>query len=231
MSSEMSRLFSQGWHTSVVLICPRIPLNTGAIGRSCLGFNTSLHLVNPFFRLSPEMVNRAGLDYWPRVDLHRHEVANVHEFVSTQLKEAAGGGEMYFFSGHTFSQNLFEVDFATPFRQQILDTREELRRNSRMWPNPSIWDSSVDAKAELARQALSQVRPRVTLVFGSETLGFRDIDPAWLKQQRTVSIPMHEDIRSFNLATSAALAMYECRRQESRFLADLGIVAESVPPP
>ncbi len=58
----------------IVLFEPEIPSNTGSIGRTCLGFNSELHLIKPFgFDLSDKKVKRAGLDYWPYVKLFVHE--------------------------------------------------------------------------------------------------------------------------------------------------------------
>jgi tRNA (cytidine/uridine-2'-O-)-methyltransferase len=52
----------------VVLVSPQIAHNTGAAGRTCIGFGASLHLVGPLgFSLSDSRVKRAGLDYWPHV--------------------------------------------------------------------------------------------------------------------------------------------------------------------
>jgi len=54
----------------VVLVAPEVHWNTGNIGRTCLGANATLHLIEPLgFSLSSKHVKRAGLDYWPRVDL------------------------------------------------------------------------------------------------------------------------------------------------------------------
>ena len=59
---------------NVVLIEPEIPNNTGNIGRTCVALDASLHLVKPMgFELSEKRVRRAGLDYWPHLDLHIHE--------------------------------------------------------------------------------------------------------------------------------------------------------------
>ena len=58
----------------VVLIEPEIPWNTGNIGRTCLGAGAELHLVGRLgFHLDNKQVERAGLDYWEKVKLHRHE--------------------------------------------------------------------------------------------------------------------------------------------------------------
>lgn len=55
----------------VVLVHPQIPPNTGNIARTCAATATPLHLVGPLgFELSDRYLKRAGLDYWPHVDLH-----------------------------------------------------------------------------------------------------------------------------------------------------------------
>ena len=57
----------------VVLVAPEIPPNTGNVARSCAATGTPLHLVDPLgFQLTDRYLKRAGLDYWPAVDLHRH---------------------------------------------------------------------------------------------------------------------------------------------------------------
>lgn len=53
----------------VVLVGPRIPQNTGSIGRLCLATDTGLTLVEPLFAVDDKAAKRAGLDYWPHVDL------------------------------------------------------------------------------------------------------------------------------------------------------------------
>ncbi|MEL6259643.1 MAG: tRNA (cytidine(34)-2'-O)-methyltransferase [Cyanobacteria bacterium J06626_6] len=58
----------------IVLVNPEIPPNTGNIARTCAATETPLHLVMPLgFELSDRYLKRAGLDYWPYVDLHLHE--------------------------------------------------------------------------------------------------------------------------------------------------------------
>ena len=57
----------------VVLYQPEIPQNTGNVARTCAATHTPLHLVEPLgFRLSDRHLKRAGLDYWPHVDLRVH---------------------------------------------------------------------------------------------------------------------------------------------------------------
>lgn len=58
----------------IVLVNPEIPPNTGNIARSCAATETPLHLVMPLgFELSDRYLKRAGLDYWPYVDLYLHD--------------------------------------------------------------------------------------------------------------------------------------------------------------
>ncbi len=56
---------------NIVLVEPEIPMNTGNIARTCAATRSRLHLVEPLgFDISDKAVKRAGLDYWPMVDLH-----------------------------------------------------------------------------------------------------------------------------------------------------------------
>lgn len=57
----------------VALVEPEIPPNTGNVARLCAATRTPLHIVGAAgFRLDDRAVRRAGLDYWPEVDLRRH---------------------------------------------------------------------------------------------------------------------------------------------------------------
>ncbi len=54
----------------IVLYRPEIPPNTGNIARLCAGTGTRLHLIEPLgFVIDDRHLKRAGLDYWPHVDL------------------------------------------------------------------------------------------------------------------------------------------------------------------
>jgi tRNA (cytidine/uridine-2'-O-)-methyltransferase len=57
----------------VALVEPEIPPNTGNVARLCAATRTPLHVVGVTgFRLDDRSVRRAGLDYWPEVELRRH---------------------------------------------------------------------------------------------------------------------------------------------------------------
>ena len=64
----------------VVLVEPEIPPNTGNIARTCAATGATLHLVKPMgFSVEDSQVKRAGLDYWPHVNLVIHE--NLNDFL------------------------------------------------------------------------------------------------------------------------------------------------------
>ena len=55
---------------NIVLYEPEMPANTGNIGRTCVATGTRLHLIEPLgFKLSEKAVQRAGLDYWDKLDV------------------------------------------------------------------------------------------------------------------------------------------------------------------
>lgn len=67
-----SRVWTPPAH--VVLVEPEIPNNTGSVGRTCVATGCALHLVHPLgFDIDEKACRRAGLDYWPRVNLTEHE--------------------------------------------------------------------------------------------------------------------------------------------------------------
>lgn len=56
----------------IVLIEPEIPPNTGNIARLCGATGSVLHLVGKLgFSLDDRYLKRAGLDYWPAIDVQR----------------------------------------------------------------------------------------------------------------------------------------------------------------
>ena len=64
----------------IVFVEPEIPGNTGNIARTCAATGAHLHLVKPLgFDIDEKAVRRAGLDYWPYVNLTVYE--NLDEFL------------------------------------------------------------------------------------------------------------------------------------------------------
>lgn len=149
----------------VVLSAPRIHWNTGNIGRTCLGTGTRLHLIRPLgFSLDNQQVRRAGLDYWPQVDLSVWE-----NFDALYRRFSIQDDEIALFSkagGRSF------------------------------WHMP--------------------LSPRLFLVFGSETTGLPE-DLRERHRPRIFHIPINDRIRSLNLSTAVAVALYESLGKRAEF--------------
>ena len=112
----------------IVLIEPEIPNNTGNIGRLCLAVGAKLHLVKPFgFELTDKRLKRAGLDYWPHLDVQIYE--SQEEFF-----EINQGRKMFFLSSHgkqDFWDIPFEEDVMLIFGKESVGLDKDLlKRNS-----------------------------------------------------------------------------------------------------
>ncbi len=87
----------------IVLVEPEIPPNTGAVARTSVATGSALHLVDPLgFRIDEHSVRRAGLDYWPLVDLRRHA-----DFAAFRRSEPARRLHLLTTQG---AKSLYEVD-------------------------------------------------------------------------------------------------------------------------
>jgi tRNA (cytidine/uridine-2'-O-)-methyltransferase len=76
----------------VALWEPEIPPNTGNVARLCAATGSALHLIGRLgFRLSDRDLRRAGLDYWPDVDLRTHATFDA-------FSAAVAGGRVFLLS-------------------------------------------------------------------------------------------------------------------------------------
>ena len=88
-----------------MLVRPEIPHNTGAIGRLCVGLGVPLHLIRPLgFHLDDQSVARAGLDYWPFLDLTVHDTWN--DYLAAERPE-----RLFFLSTHG-EKSLYDALFS-----------------------------------------------------------------------------------------------------------------------
>jgi len=79
----------------VVLYQPEIPANTGNIARLCGAAQLRLHLIHPLgFSVDDKHLKRAGLDYWPEIDVRHHVDFDVF------LRSMNEGGRLLCFSRH-----------------------------------------------------------------------------------------------------------------------------------
>ena len=89
---------------NIVLFQPEIPQNTGNIGRTCVLTDSKLHLIKPLgFSLEEKQLKRAGLDYWPYLDLEIHES---YEALREKYKDST-----FYFSTTKSSKFYSEVEY------------------------------------------------------------------------------------------------------------------------
>lgn len=143
-----------------VLHEPEIPNNTGNIGRTCVALGATLHLIHPLgFDLGEKAVRRAGLDYWPRLDVREHAGWPGY-------RDHAGGA-----------------------RTWMLSTRGDRL----------VYDA--------------ELRPGDHFVFGGESRGLPEAVLDDAAPGTVLRLPMRAGERSLNLATAAAVVLYEAWRQ------------------
>jgi len=114
----------------VALVEPEIPQNTGNIARLCAATNTPLHIVGATgFRMDERAVKRAGLDYWPEVELTRHRDLHVlhANLPDARLVYFTTKAELPYFDWQ------FAADDCLVFGRETRGLPEELLRNN--WEN------------------------------------------------------------------------------------------------
>jgi tRNA (cytidine/uridine-2'-O-)-methyltransferase len=93
--------------TSIVLVQPEIPGNTGAVGRTCVALDMELILIHPLgFEISDKRVKRSGLDYWQHIRLV--EFASWEAFIG---ERAPRGDQLYLFEEFA-TRSFYEPDYA-----------------------------------------------------------------------------------------------------------------------
>ncbi|TLD87515.1 tRNA (cytidine(34)-2'-O)-methyltransferase [Helicobacter sp. MIT 05-5294] len=144
----------------IVLHQPRIPQNTGNIGRLCFASDSVLHLIYPLgFSISQKELKRAGMDYWK--DLEVYEWESLEAFWDSNL---------------------------SPIPHFYLTTKVK---------HPYYQASLKDG---------------AYLHFGREDAGLSE-EILRVNQELCYTIPMQNNARSLNLATSVGIVLYEGIRQ------------------
>ncbi len=92
---------------NVVLVRPEIPQNSGSVARLTAATRTLLHLVGPLgYSLADRYLKRAGLDYWPFVDLRTY--TDWHAFDA--LYQSERSTNFKYFSTHG-EQNYLQAEY------------------------------------------------------------------------------------------------------------------------
>lgn len=91
---------------NIVLVNPRIPQNTGSIGRMCFNAGFTLHIIKPIvFDINEKALKRAGLDYWDKLNPVIWE--NLDDF----LKENIKFKDRFYFATTKSKKPYFECKF------------------------------------------------------------------------------------------------------------------------
>jgi len=91
----------------LVLFEPEIPPNTGNIARLCACTGCRLHLVHPLgFEINDKQLKRAGLDYWPYLDVQEHDDWHA-------LRQHLKGNTRWYGLSTKASQSIWEAEFAS----------------------------------------------------------------------------------------------------------------------
>ena len=114
----------------VALVEPEIPPNTGNVARLCAAARVPLHVVGATgFRLDARSVRRAGLDYWPEVELHRHRDL-------AALRSAVAPARFVYLTTkaeRVYTDWRYTVSDCLVFGRETAGLPEELLREN--WPN------------------------------------------------------------------------------------------------
>ncbi len=97
------------------MVEPQIPQNTGNIARTCAATGARLHIVKPMgFTVDDKKLKRAGLDYWPLLDITYYE--NTDDFFSKNE------GPFFYFT--TKGQHIYS-DVSYPDNAYLVFGRED----------------------------------------------------------------------------------------------------------
>ena len=146
----------------VVLVEPEIPQNTGNIGRLCVLTQCQLHLVGPLgFSLSDHHLKRAGLDYWPFLEVKRHDSL-------AELQKAAPGARFYYFSSKAtrlYTEPSYGWEDYLVFGREtrglprtLIESRPQQSLKIPMWGEKARSLNLSNAVAVVVYEALRQIR-------------------------------------------------------------------------
>ncbi len=130
---------------NLVLFQPEIPHNTGAIGRTCVCLNASLHLIKPLgFHLTDKYIKRAGMDYWPFLNVTLYDSWNA--FLEAEKPEvlsfASTKGHKTYFE-HNFKEDEYVV-FGSESRGLPTEFYEKYKDNLIVIPMPGVHARSLN---------------------------------------------------------------------------------------
>lgn len=171
---------------NIVLLEPEKPDNTGNIGRTCVTTGSALHLIYPIgFQLTRRNIHHAGLDYWERLKLFRHDnYASFLEYYNKSRKPIT-----------------MDDDFA-----RVLSYDNSICTNK-----TNLWFATTKAHKCYTDVKFADGD---FIMFGKESAGIPEEILA-RDEEHCIRIPMMKDERSLNLSNSVAIVLYEALRQNN----------------
>ncbi len=118
----------------IVFVHPEIPHNTGCAARLAAGLGLRLHLVEPLgFSLEDRYLKRAGLDYWPLVDLVVHRSWSAASAALAAASERTLAQRLRLFTargGTSLFETAFEADDVLVFGSESRGLPAQLLREN-----------------------------------------------------------------------------------------------------
>lgn len=188
---------------NIVLHEPEKPDNTGNIGRTCVATGSALHLIYPIgFQLTRKNIHHAGLDYWERLKLFKHD--NYDEF----LKFVRGSHSSPVQEG-SHSSPMQEGSHSSPIHAVGVSYTSANEGSQNV--APVIWFATTKAHKSYTDVKFNDGD---YIMFGKESAGIpEEILAAY--EEHCIRIPMIENERSLNLSNSVAIVLYEALRQNN----------------
>ena len=186
---------------NIVLHEPEKPDNTGNIGRTCVITGSALHLIYPIgFRLTRTNIHHAGLDYWDRLHLYKHDSYEDFKNYFKTLSNIPPVGA----NAHIVCAN---ADIVGANADSVGANACGARPVSEK--TPTIWYATTKAHQSYADVKYSDGD---FIMFGKESAGIPEEILA-KDEEHCIRIPMMENERSLNLSNSVAIVLYEALRQ------------------
>ena len=188
---------------NIVLHEPEKPDNTGNIGRTCVATGSALHLIYPIgFQLTRKNIHHAGLDYWDRLKLFKHD--SYDEF----LNFVRGSHSSPVQEG-SHSLPMQEGSHSSPIHAvgASFTSANEGSQNVA----PVIWFATTKAHKSYTDVKFNDGD---YIMFGKESAGIPEEILA-ADEEHCIRIPMIENERSLNLSNSVAIVLYEALRQNN----------------
>jgi tRNA (cytidine/uridine-2'-O-)-methyltransferase len=147
----------------IVLVEPQIPQNTGSIARTCAATNTPLHIVGSTpFEISDRTAKRAGLDYWPYVEVTLHKTWE--EYLAANNPQ-----QLWFFSkfgSNPYTEAKYDLNDALVFGSETKGLGKEFLSKASAesilyipMENPNVRSLNLSNAASIALyEALRQVK-------------------------------------------------------------------------